>query len=152
MQQPVAALNDNLILQQAVAKLPWGQNVVILDRVKDQKERLFYARKVLEKDWSRNVLIHQIEAKLYHRQGKAISNFTQTLPAPQSDLAREMLKDPYKFDFLNLSEEYFEKDMEDALVTHITKFLLELGAGFSYVARQHHLEIGGEDFYIDPLF
>ena len=97
-------------------------------------------------------MVHQIESKLFHRQGKAISNFTQTLPSVHSDLAKEMLKDPYKFDFLNLSEEYFEKDLEDALVNHITKFLLELGAGFSYVGRQHHLEVGGDDFYIDLLF
>jgi predicted nuclease of restriction endonuclease-like (RecB) superfamily len=152
LQQPVAKLNNTLIVQQAVAQLPWGQNVVILDKLKGQKERLFYAQKALENNWSRNVLIHQIESALYHRQGKAISNFVQTLPALHSDLAKEMLKDPYKFDFLNLSEQYFEKDLEDALVGHITKFLLELGAGFSYVGRQYHLEIGGEDFYIDLLF
>ncbi len=152
VQQPAARIQNDSIVQQAVAQIPWGQNIVILDRVKDQKERLFYVQKTLENNWSRNVLIHQIESKLYHRQGKAVHNFIQTLPAPQSDLAKEMLKDPYKFDFLNLSEEYFEKDLEDALVSHITKFLLELGAGFSYVGRQYHLEIGGEDFYIDLLF
>jgi len=152
MQQAVAQLPNVSFVQQVVAQIPWGQNVVILDRVKDQNERLFYIKKVAENGWSRNILVHQIEGKLYHRQGKAISNFTQTLPTPQSDLAREMLKDPYKFDFLNLSDEYFEKDMEDALVGHITKFLLELGAGFSYVGRQYHLEVGGEDFYIDLLF
>jgi predicted nuclease of restriction endonuclease-like (RecB) superfamily len=139
-------------VQQPVAQIPWGQNVVILDKIKEQQERLFYVQKTSENGWSRNVLVHQIESGLYHRQGKAISNFTQTLPALQSGLAKEMLKDPYKFDFLNLSEEYFEKDLEEALVNHITKFLLELGAGFSYVGRQYHLEIGGEDFYIDLLF
>lgn len=154
VQQPVAQTKQNNVtfVQQAVAQIPWGQNVVILDRIKEQQERLFYVQKTSENGWSRNVLVHQIESGLYHRQGKAISNFTQTLPAVQSDLAKEMLKDPYKFDFLNLSEEYFEKDLEDALVNHITKFLLELGAGFSYVGRQYHLEIGGEDFYIDLLF
>jgi len=123
-----------------------------LDRVKSPEERLFYAQKTLENNWSRNVLVHQIASGLYHRQGKAVSNFVKTMPEFQSDLANEMLKDPYKFDFLNLSEQYFEKDLENALVNHITKFLLELGAGFSYVGRQHHLEIGGEDFYIDLLF
>ncbi|HWZ05125.1 MAG TPA: PDDEXK nuclease domain-containing protein [Mucilaginibacter sp.] len=165
LQPPVAKLNNEINLQPAVAKIisdqfvqqvvaqiPWAHNVAILDRVKNSDERLFYAQKTFENGWSRNILIHQIESKLYHRQGKAISNFVQTLPSYQSDLAKEMLKDPYKFDFLNLSEEYFEKDLEDALVNHITKFLLELGAGFSYVGRQYHLEIGGEDFYIDLLF
>jgi predicted nuclease of restriction endonuclease-like (RecB) superfamily len=152
VQDPLAQLELAEIVQDPLARLTWYHHITLLDKIKDIDERLFYIKKTTENRWSRNVLVNQIEAKLYHRQGKAISNFTQTLPAPQSDLAREMLKDPYKFDFLNLSEEYFEKDMEDALVTHITKFLLELGAGFSYVARQHHLEIGGEDFYIDLLF
>lgn len=153
--QPVVAQNDGAnisIVQPLVAQIPWAHNITILDRTKINEERLFYVKKTLENNWSKNVLIHQIESGLYHRQGKAISNFTQTLPMLQSDLAKEMLKDPYKFDFLNLSEEYFEKDLEDALVNHITKFLLELGAGFSYVGRQYHLEIGGEDFYIDLLF
>lgn len=154
VQQAVAQIGGNyrVFVQQAVAQIPWGQNVVILDRVKEQEQRLFYAKKAFENGWSRNVLVHQIESKLYHRQGKAITNFNTTLPAIHSDLAREILKDPYKFDFLNLSEEYFEKDLEGALVNHITKFLIELGAGFSYVGRQYHLEIGGEDFYIDLLF
>ncbi len=151
--QPVVAhIHNDLFMQSAVAQIPWAHNVTILDRIKGSQERLFYVEKTFENGWSRNVLIHQIENGLYHRQGKAISNFNQTLPATQSDLAKEMLKDPYKFDFLNLSEEYFEKDLEDALVNHITKFLLELGAGFSYVGRQYHLEVGGEDFYIDLLF
>jgi len=153
--QPLVAQNHNsdiLFVQPLVAQIPWAHNLAILDRIKSPQERLFYVKKTLENNWSRNVLIHQIESGLYNRQGKAVSNFVQTLPASQSDLAKEMLKDPYKFDFLNLSEEYFEKDLEDALVNHITKFLLELGAGFSYVGRQYHLEIGGEDFYIDLLF
>ncbi len=151
--QQTAAQNPNsTIVQQTAAQLPWFHICTLLDKVKPPEERQFYAQKTIENGWSRNVLVHQIESKLYHRQGKAITNFTQTLPAIQSDLAMEMLKDPYKFDFLNLSEEYFEKDLEDALVGHITKFLIELGAGFSYVGRQYHLEIGGEDFYIDLLF
>ena len=164
VQQPVAQLENVTVkvpaaqpeefefMQQAVAQIPWGQNIVILDRIKEYKERLFYAQKTFENNWSRNVLVHQIESDLYNRQGKAVSNFHATLPKPHSDFAREMLKDPYKFDFLNLSEKYFEKDLEDALVTHITRFLLELGAGFSYTGRQYHMEIGDEDFYIDLLF
>jgi predicted nuclease of restriction endonuclease-like (RecB) superfamily len=139
-------------VQQPAAQLPWFHICTLIDKVKSPEESQFYTQKALENGWSRNVLTHQIESGLYHRQGKAVSNFIQTLPAPQSDLAKEMLKNPYKFDFLNLSEEYFEKDLEDALVGHITKFLLELGAGFSYVGRQYHLEIGGEDFYIDYCF
>jgi predicted nuclease of restriction endonuclease-like (RecB) superfamily len=97
-------------------------------------------------------VVHQIESKLYKRKGSAITNFNATLPKPQSDLARDLLKDPYKFDFLSLGEEHLEKNLENALVQHITKFLLELGTGFSYVGRQYHLEVGGDDFYIDLLF
>ena len=151
VQPPVAQLKSEAIVQDSftkslnisfvqppVAQIPWAHNVAILDRVKSPEERLFYAQKTLENNWSRNVLVHQIASGLYHRQGKAVSNFVKTMPEFQSDLANEMLKDPYKFDFLNLSEQYFEKDLENALVNHITKFLLELGAGFSYVGRQHH--------------
>jgi predicted nuclease of restriction endonuclease-like (RecB) superfamily len=152
VQPVIAPLLKISIVQPPVAQIPWAHNITILDRVKGDEERLFYAQKTLENNWSRNVLVHQIESKLFNRQGKATNNFKQTLPVFQGDLANEMLKDPYKFDFLNLSEEYFEKDLENALVSHITKFLLELGAGFSYVGRQYHLEIGGEDFYIDLLF
>jgi predicted nuclease of restriction endonuclease-like (RecB) superfamily len=152
VQQAAAQLEHSQFVQQPAALLPWFHICTILDKVKLLEERQFYARKAVENGWSRNVLIHQIESGLYNRQGKAMNNFVQTMPTIQSDFAREMLKDPYKFDFLNLSEEYFEKDLEDALVNHITKFLLELGAGFSYVGRQYHLEIGGEDFYMDLLF
>jgi predicted nuclease of restriction endonuclease-like (RecB) superfamily len=151
--QQVAAQNrDKSIVQQPAAQLPWFHICTLLDKVKSVGERSFYTQKAVENRWSRSVLVHQIESGLCHRQGKAVSNFVQTLPMPQSDLAKEILKDPYKFDFLNLSENHFEKDLEDGLVNHITKFLLELGAGFSYVGRQYNLEIGGEDFYIDLLF
>jgi predicted nuclease of restriction endonuclease-like (RecB) superfamily len=139
-------------MQVPLAQIPWYHHITLLDKVKDKQERLFYIRQTAEHGWSRNVLVHQIESGLYKRKGAAITNFEATLPAQQSDLARELLKDPYKFDFLSLGEEYLEKDLEDALVTQITKFLLELGAGFSYVGRQYHLEVGGEDFYIDLLF
>jgi len=151
VQQPTAQTHDSIV-QQPAAQLPWFHICTLLDKVKSPEERQFYSEKAAENGWSRAILTHQIESGLYRRQGKAVSNFIQTLPAPHSDLAKEMLKDPYKFDFLKLSEEYFEKDLEDALVNHITKFLLELGAGFSYVGRQYHLEVGGEDFYIDLLF
>lgn len=143
---------DLRIVQQVVAQIPWGHNCVILDKIKNYEERLWYAQKTIQNGWSRNVLIHQIELKAYERQGKAITNFEQALPQPQSDLAKQILKDPYNFDFLTLSEQALERDIEEALVQHITKFLLELGSGFAFVGRQYHLEVGEQDFYIDLLF
>lgn len=140
------------IVQQVVAQIPWGHNVRLLDDVKDPTERLWYVQQTLEHGWSRNVLVHQIESKLYQRQGKAITNFERTLPAPQSDLARSLLKDPYVFDFLSLGPQAQERDLERALVERLRDFLLELGKGFAFVGRQYHLEVGGEDFYLDLLF
>lgn len=140
-------------VQQSVAQLSWGHNIVLLDKVSSNK-REWYAKKAIENGWSRNVMVHQIESNLYERmllEGKT-HNFSQTLPDKNSELAAETLKDPYIFDFLNLSESYLEKELEDSLIENITKFLLELGKGFAYVGRQYHLEVGGEDFYIDLLF
>lgn len=141
------------IVQHSVAQLSWGHNIALLDKVSFDK-REWYAKKAIENGWSRNVMIHQIESNLYERmllEGKT-HNFSQTLPDKNSELAAETLKDPYIFDFLNLSESYLEKELEDSLIENITKFLLELGKGFAYVGRQYHLEVGGEDFYIDLLF
>lgn len=143
---------DEQFLQQAVAKLPWGHNVRILDYTRDPAEREFYVHKTIEHGWSRNVLVHQIESDLYRRQGKAIANFDRILPALQSELALQILKDPYNFDFLSLSEEIQERDLERALNHHLREFLLELGVGFAFVGSQYHLEVGGKDFYIDMLF
>lgn len=143
---------DEQIVQQAVGQLPWGHNLVLLSRLKDREERLAYAQQIIENSWSRNVLVMQIETRLLARQGKAITNFEQRLPKPQSDLARESLKDPYCFDFLGLGDEAQEREIETTLVRHVTDFLLELGAGFAFVGRQVHLEVGGEDFFIDLLF
>jgi len=143
---------DDQIVQQAVGQLPWGHNLALLTKLKSREDRLAYAQKTLENGWSRNVLVMQIETRLLERQGKAVTNFEQRLPAPQSDLARETLKDPYRFDFLGLNEEAHEREIEAALVQHVTRFLLELGAGFAFVGRQVHLEVGGEDFFIDLLF
>ena len=140
------------ILPQPMAGIPWGQNVLIFERLKDRSERAWYAAKTLEHGWSRAVLTVQIESDLYGRQGKAVSNFAGTLPAPQSDLAQQALKDPYLFDFLTLQDEAIERDLETGLVDHIQKFLLELGAGFAFVGRQVPLVVGEEDFYIDLLF
>lgn len=143
---------DEAIVQQPVGQLPWGHNVVLLTKLKNSSERLAYAQKTLEHGWSRNILVMQIETGLLERQGKAMTNFTQTLPSPDSDLARESLKDPYRFDFLGLGDEAKERDIEQALMTHVTEFLLELGAGFAFVGKQVHLNVGGDDFYIDLLF
>ncbi len=135
-----------------MVEIPWGHNQVLLFKLKDDAQRRWYAAKVLEHGWSRAVLTVQIESDLFGRQGKAISNFAGTLPAPQSDLAQQSLKDPYLFDFLTLHDEAIERDLETGLVDHIQKFLLELGAGFAFVGRQVHLEVGEDDFYLDLLF
>ena len=139
-------------VQQLVRQLPWGHNLVIIHKIKDPTEAVFYLTEAIRNNWSRNVLIHQIESGLYQRKGKILHNFEATLPAPQSDLARQTLKDPYVFDFLSLREEAQEREIEKELTKHITKFLLELGAGFSFVGSQYPLEISGKDYYIDLLF
>lgn len=143
---------DIQIVQQAVGQLPWGHNLVLLSKLKEPSERLAYVRAAIEHGWSRNVLNIHIETRLLERTGKAVTNFEQRLPAPQSDLAIESLKDPYRFDFLGLGKEAQERDIEDALVQHVTDFLLELGAGFAFVGRQVMLDVGGEEFFIDLLF
>lgn len=143
---------DDENLPRAVAEIPWGHNVWLLEKVKDPCQRLWYAAKTLEHGWSRAVLTVQIESDLYRRQGKAITNFSDRLPAPQSDLARQSLKDPYLFDFLTLRDEAAERDLEAGLVDHIQKFLLELGAGFAFVGRQMPLVVGDDDYYLDLLF
>jgi predicted nuclease of restriction endonuclease-like (RecB) superfamily len=140
------------IVPQLVGQIPWGHNRLIIDKIKDRTEALFYVQQTIQNGWSRDILAHQIQTKLFARQGKAISNFTQTLPKPQSDLATQTLKDPYIFDFLSLTDEAHERELEKALVSHITKFLLELGAGFAFVGQQYHLEVDGDDYYIDLLF
>ena len=139
-------------LPQVVAELPWGQNQILLFKLKDATQRLWYAAKTRDHGWSRAVLTAQIESGLYERQGKAISNFADTLPPPQSDLAQQSLKDPYLFDFLTLHDDAVERDLEGGLVDHIQRFLIELGAGFAFVGRQVHLAVGEDDFYIDLLF
>ena len=143
---------DEAIVQQAAAQLPWFHLCILLDKVKAPAEREWYARKAIEHGWSRNILAMQIESSLHLRQGAAQSNFDRHLPPLQSDLARHMLKDPYIFDFLDLGDAAEERDIESALVSHVTRFLLELGAGFAFVGRQHRLTVGDEDFYVDLLF
>lgn len=143
---------DEQIVQQLVGQIPWGHHCVLLDKVKSPDERLWYVQQTIEHGWSRNVLVHQIESGLYQRQGKAVTNFERTLPAPQSDMARSLLKDPYVFDFLSLGQEAQERDLERALIERLRDFLLELGKGFAFLGNQYHLEVGGEDFYLDLLF
>jgi len=147
--------SEKLIGQQAVAQLiqiPWGHNIAIISKCKNLNEAFFYIQKIIQNNWSRSVLTHHIESNLFKREGKAITNFKATLPEPQSDLARETLKDPYNFDFLTLTEKHNEKELENALINHVTKFLLELGAGFSYIGQQYKLEVSGDEFFIDLLF
>ena len=139
-------------VQQLVGQIPWGHNVLIISKSKSIEEAIFYTKKTIENNWSRSVLMHQIELDFYERHGKAITNFTETLPTPHSELATETLKDPYKFDFLTLQEKALEKDIENQLVKHITSFLLELGTGFSFVGQQVPVKIDNQDFYIDLLF
>ena len=148
----LAYREDSGIFATAVAKIPWGHNIVILDKIKVHQERVWYAAQTLEHGWSRSILELQIESNLYHRKGAAVTNFSRTLPSLQSDLAQQILKDPYNFDFLSLDDEAHERDIEKSLVDHIQRFLIELGVGFAFVGRQYHLDVGGQDFYIDLLF
>jgi predicted nuclease of restriction endonuclease-like (RecB) superfamily len=151
LQQAVREL-DGRNLPRIVAEIPWGHNIELLFKLKDPNERFWYARKVVEHGWSRAVLVHWIESDLYSRQGKAVTNFPAVLPPAQSDLAAEIIKDPYNFDFLTLAPDAVERELELALLDHIRQFLLELGAGFAFVGQQMHVEVGGDDFYIDLLF
>jgi predicted nuclease of restriction endonuclease-like (RecB) superfamily len=139
-------------VQQLVAQLPWGHNILLISKVKDFPTRLWYMEKTIEQGWGRNVLNVMIDNRVHERQGKAVTNFPKTLPQPQSDLAQETIKDPYVFDFLSLRDQYNERVLEQGLIDHVQKFLIELGAGFAFVGRQVHLEVGEEDFYVDLLF
>ena len=142
---------DLSIWQAPLAKLSWYHHVTLLDKVADVKQREWYMQAAIQYGWSRNVLVHQIEAKLYERQGAAITNFAQTLPPMQSDLAQQTLKDPYIFDFLQLGLAAQERDLEHGLLHYLRDFLLELGVGFAFVGNQYHLDVGGQDFYLDLL-
>jgi predicted nuclease of restriction endonuclease-like (RecB) superfamily len=143
---------DEDFVQGVLAQLPWYHQLALLDKLPGPETRRWYVAKAIEHNWSRNVLVMQIETRLLERSGKAVTNFDATLPKPQSDLARETLKDPYRFDFLGLTDEAQERAVEHALVRHVTEFLLELGAGFAFVGRQVLLNVGGEEFFIDLLF
>ena len=155
LQNPIAtqvAAQLTQDLKQLVCQIPWGHNMLLLDKLKDPTDALFYVQKTIENHWSRAVLTHQIESGLHLRAGQAINNFQATLPKPESDLARQLLRDPYNFDFLMLTAKHNERELEDGLLEHLSKFLLELGAGFAFVGRQYTIEVDGDEFFIDLLF
>lgn len=143
---------EKTIVQQVVAQLPWGHNVRILDKADTHEKRLWYSKRAIENGWSRNVLEYQMESCLYERQGKTLNNFNRTLPDINSDLAHQLLKDPYDFEFLGIDHQAKERELQNALLLNIRSFLLEMGEGFAFVGDNYHLSVGGDDFYIDLLF
>jgi predicted nuclease of restriction endonuclease-like (RecB) superfamily len=143
---------DEQFVHQLGGQIPWKHNCIIISKIKDQALRIWYIQKTVEYGWSRNILEMQIETGLHQRQGEAVTNFERTLPPVQSDLARQLIKDPYNFDFLNLTESVQERELERALVERIKEFLLELGVGFAFVGSQYRLEVEGQEFFIDMLF
>jgi predicted nuclease of restriction endonuclease-like (RecB) superfamily len=150
--RPQAEDDFQVTEKQKVTQIPWGHTKLIIGKIKHHQEAQFYIQQTIENGWSRDILSLQIKSDLYNRQGKAISNFNRILPENDSDLANQLLKDPYNFDFLTLTEQYKERELETALVDNITKFLLELGNGFAYVGRQVPLTVGGQEYFIDLLF
>ena len=152
MQQFATTYPEFEIGQAPLGQISWYHNITLLQKCSTNEERLWYAQKAIEHGWSRNTMVHHIESRLFKREGKALTNFYQTLPSPQSDLAQQTLKDPYIFDFLTLDKEAREKDLEEALVKHITKFLLELGAGFAFIGQQYKITVDDDDYSIDLLF
>jgi predicted nuclease of restriction endonuclease-like (RecB) superfamily len=139
-------------MKQPVSLIPWGHNILLMQKVKEKKNRLWYVEQMQVNRWSRDVLALMIKSNLHLRQGEAINNFPKTLPDPQSDLVRKTLKDPYIFDFITLTQPFTERELETELVKHVEKFLLELGAGFAFVGRQYKLTVSNQDFYLDLLF
>jgi predicted nuclease of restriction endonuclease-like (RecB) superfamily len=146
------AYPDLVIVQRSVALLPWRHNIALIEKLDSPDDRIWYAQQATENGWSRDVLVLQIESKLRNRLGGAITNFSQVLPQPQSDLAQSLLKDPYHLEFLTLSKDAQERDLEFALVHHIRDFLLELGVGFSFMGSQYRIEVDGKDYRMDLLF
>lgn len=144
--------NPDSIIPFITGEIPWGHKIQIFTKSDRLEEALFYINQTIENGWSRDVLALQIKSNLYQRQGSAITNFHHTLPDSQSDLAQQMIKDPYTFDFLSLTQPYNERDIEKQLIRHITKFMLELGKGFAFVGKKYHLEVGDSDYYLDLLF
>jgi predicted nuclease of restriction endonuclease-like (RecB) superfamily len=152
MRSLAEAWPDAEIVPQLVALLPWGHLRVLMDRIKDREAREWYLRAAVEYGWSRNVLVHQITSRLHEREGKALTNFQRALPPPDSDLAEQILKDPYNFDFLTVAPAAREREIERGLLMHLRDLLLELGHGFAFVGSQVMLEVGDQTFYLDLLF
>ena len=146
------AYPDQAIVQRIAAQIPWRHNQVLIDKLNAQSERIWYAQQSLDNGWSRDILVMQIESNLFQRQGGAVTNFERTLPPVQSDLAQQLIKDPYNFDFLNLTSATQERELEKALVERIRDFLLELGVGFAFVGSQYRLEVSGNEYFMDMLF
>jgi predicted nuclease of restriction endonuclease-like (RecB) superfamily len=140
------------IYETAVSQIPWGHNIALMQKVDSLEQRIWYSQQVIENGWSRNMLLMWIESDLYSRQGRAVTNFKETLPKLQSDLALQLMKDPYNFSFLTLDKDYREKELEKGLVDHIQRFLLELGHGFAFVGRQVNLIVDGKDYFLELLF
>lgn len=147
-----AAWSNRAIVQEVLAQITWYQNIALLEKLTGSEERLWYARKTLEHGWSHNILVLQIQGRAHERQDKAITNFSETLPPAESDMAGQVFKDPYLFDFLGTADPRREREVKEALVDHIQRFLLELGTGFAFVGRQVLIEVGDQDFYVDLLF
>jgi predicted nuclease of restriction endonuclease-like (RecB) superfamily len=147
-----SAWPDRPIVQEALAQITWYHNITLVEKLDNSETRLWYAHQAVLNGWSRNVLAVQIDTRLHERQGNAVSNFKSTLPPADSELVAQAFKDPYLFDFLGTADLRAERDIEQSLMDHIQRFLLELGAGFAFVGRQVHLEVGDQDFYIDLLF
>ncbi len=152
MQTFAKAYPDFSITQEVLAQITWYHNITLLDKVKNYEERLWYVHETAKNGWSRNVLVAQIQTGLYKRQGKSVNNFQNTLPSPQSDLAQSIVKDPYNLEFLDIQGKVAERELENKLIDHIRNFLLELGQGFAFIGNQYHIELEGEDYYIDLLF
>lgn len=153
--QPVAQIPEKNALpnlQQLVAKIPWGHNIVLMEKVKELPLRYWYMQQTIEQGWIRDTLAVMIKSKVHERQGTSVNNFETRLPSPQSELVRQLIKDPYIFDFLTIEEPFHERELETGLVQHLEKFLLELGSGFAFVGRQYLIEVSDKDFYIDLLF
>ncbi|MCC8462274.1 MAG: PDDEXK nuclease domain-containing protein [Rickettsia endosymbiont of Ecitomorpha arachnoides] len=152
MRQFFVEYNNDQILQQAVGEIPWSHNIYIFSKLKNINQRIWYAQQTIENGWSRNVLSLQIKSNLYERSAKGINNFSNTLPELQSDLARSIIKDPYNLEFLDIQGKIIERDLENKLINNIKNFLLELGQGFAFVGNQYHIELEGEDYYLDLVF
>jgi predicted nuclease of restriction endonuclease-like (RecB) superfamily len=143
------AYPEQAFVQEVLAQITWYHNITLLEKVKDPVQREWYSRATIEYGWSRAVLVHQIDSDLYSRQGKALTNFQATLPSPQSDLAQQLVKDPYSFEFLGIGPDISDRQLEAALIERLKDFLIELGKGFAFVGQQYHLDVSDDDYYID---